>query len=287
MRNHRLFGVVIAVLLGTSFLHQSPSSPQAVRHQAVHHQAVRHRSDQVLVAGSHLGGTDIQLTSAALPADEPAPAALPADTKTTSLALGEGLPVDMLRPVPLGTVDLASAAVPAALQASAAEGDESHNGLLRPAGTRFVKLVYAWMAYEAAHPPRPPRHHRRPPSRLRNRLRNLPRSYTPPRSPRPWWLRPRVPPPAACGPPYVTASRGASTPRTPGTATTAPTNSARRRGTAWGTPVCRRTPHPPSRTVPPSSSRRAAAGASGRGAHASSGCEVRVPATTRMARVTS
>ncbi len=54
MRNHRLFGVVIAVLLGTSFLHQRPSSP----HHAQHHKAA-----------SRLGGAGIRLASATVPAD--------------------------------------------------------------------------------------------------------------------------------------------------------------------------------------------------------------------------
>src|ERR1700721_1940039 len=58
MRNHRLFGVVIAALLGTSFLHQRPSSPD----HAHHHNAV-----------SRLGGAGIQLASSAVPADLIAP----------------------------------------------------------------------------------------------------------------------------------------------------------------------------------------------------------------------
>src|SRR5579863_8044812 len=93
MRNHRLFGVVIAVLLGISFLHQSPSSPQ---------------KDHQQIVGAHLGGTDVQLASAALPVDG----------ETTPLALGEEQPIGLLRPAVtehrLGDVDLASIPVPAA-----------------------------------------------------------------------------------------------------------------------------------------------------------------------------
>ncbi len=54
MRNHRLFGVVIAVLLSTSFLHQRPNAP----HHAQRHNAV-----------PRLGGAGIQLASSAVPAD--------------------------------------------------------------------------------------------------------------------------------------------------------------------------------------------------------------------------
>src|SRR5208282_823522 len=97
MRNYRLFGVVTAVLLGPIALHQPPSSP--------HH-------DHQHLAGTHLGGTGIELASATVPADR----------TLTPLALGEESPV----------------------------------GLLRPAGTRYVKLLYAWVGYEKAHAPPPP-----------------------------------------------------------------------------------------------------------------------------------
>ena len=44
--------------------------------------------------------------------------------------------------------------VPASLSdASTAEGDDTHTGLLRPAGTRYVKLLGVWMQYHAR--PRP------------------------------------------------------------------------------------------------------------------------------------
>ena len=62
MRNYRLFGVVIAVLLGNSFFHQPPSSP--------HH-------DHVQIAGTHFGGPGIELTSARVSdVREPTPLAL-------------------------------------------------------------------------------------------------------------------------------------------------------------------------------------------------------------------
>jgi len=136
MRNHRFFGVVIAVLLGMSFLHQSPSSPHHVQPQ---------------IAGTHLGGTGVELASAALPADD----------TFTPLALGEESPIGLLRPTAaahrLGGIRLASAPVSTGTSpASMAEGDAMHIGLLRPAGTRYVKMLYSWMAYEAAHAPPPP-----------------------------------------------------------------------------------------------------------------------------------
>jgi Transglycosylase-like domain len=142
MRNQRLFGVVIAVLLGTSLLHQSPSAPHAV-------QSARHSNEHQLVVAPHPGGTGIELASAALPAD----------ATSTPLALGEVSPIGLLRPVraqTLGPIQLASATVPVSEPASLAQVDDHHIGLLRPAGTRFVKLVYAWMSYQAAHPPPPP-----------------------------------------------------------------------------------------------------------------------------------
>jgi len=139
MRKYRLFGVVTAVLLGTIVLHQPPSAP--------HH-------DHQQTAGSHLGGTDIELASATLPADR----------ALSPLALGEESPVGLARPVVtqrrLGDVPLARTGSAPAYQAWAAEGDEMHIGLLRPAGTRYVKALYAWVSYEKAHAPPPP-----PPSR--------------------------------------------------------------------------------------------------------------------------
>ena len=73
MRNHRLFGVVIAVLLGTSFLHQRPSSPHH------HHQQV---------TGPHVSGTAMQLASAKLPVAPSHP----------SLAAKAGLSIGLVRP---------------------------------------------------------------------------------------------------------------------------------------------------------------------------------------------
>jgi hypothetical protein len=134
MRNHRLFGVVIAVLLGLSCLHFWPGSP--------------HIDDQAS-AGTHFGGAGIQLASATLTAaHEPSP-----------LALGEESPIGLLQPVGtehrLGDIQLAS--TPALVSpVSGAGGDEIHIGLLRPAGTRYVKLMSAWMAYQEAHTPPPP-----------------------------------------------------------------------------------------------------------------------------------
>jgi hypothetical protein len=135
MRNYRLFGVVIAVLLGSSFLHLPPSSPHH------HHQQI---------AGTHFVGTGIQLTSARVSA-----VAAP-----TPLALGEESPVGLLQPETqstLGALHLASTDVPLSLsQASTAGGGDMHAGLLRPAGTRYVKLLGVWMQYLYDHAPPPP-----------------------------------------------------------------------------------------------------------------------------------
>jgi len=136
MRNHRLFGVVTAVLLGMSFFHLSPSSPHHVHHQ---------------IPGTHLGGTGMQLASATMAADH----------EPTALALGEESPIGLLRPSgtehTLGAIHLVSSPTPSSFsQASLAEGDEMHIGLLRPAGTRYVKLLTAWISYQQAHAPPPP-----------------------------------------------------------------------------------------------------------------------------------
>src|ERR1700722_20311130 len=109
MRNHRLFGVVTAVLLGMGTLHISPSSP--------HH-------DHHRIAGSHLGGAAVQLASATVSAGH----------EPTAVALGELSPIGLLRPAgseyTLGLMQLVSSPKPAAsAQASMAEGDEMHIGL--------------------------------------------------------------------------------------------------------------------------------------------------------------
>jgi hypothetical protein len=133
MRSHRLFGVVIAVLLGSSFLHQRPSSPDHHRHQN---------------AGVHLGGTGVPPASTASPVADP----------YASPAPGEESSIDLLRPGAtqhsLGDVQLASAVVPT--EPSQAQGDAKQTDVLRPAGTRYAKLLYAWESYLKAHEPAPP-----------------------------------------------------------------------------------------------------------------------------------
>ena len=135
MRNHRLFGVVPAVLLGMGLLHSSPSSPHHDHHQ---------------IAGSHLGGTGSQLASATLTADP----------ETTVLALGEESPIGLLRLAwPDRTPDaihLVSAASPSSSSPVSSAADDTPVGLLRPAGTRFVKMLAVWTAYQEAHAPPPP-----------------------------------------------------------------------------------------------------------------------------------
>jgi resuscitation-promoting factor RpfB len=133
MRSHRLFGVGIAVLLGSSFLHQRPSSPDHHRHQS---------------AGVHLGGTGVRLASTASPVADP----------YASPAPGEESSIDLLRPGAtqhsLGAVQLASAVVPT--DPTSTQGDATPVGVLRPAGTRYAKLLYAWESYLKAHEPPPP-----------------------------------------------------------------------------------------------------------------------------------
>src|SRR5579863_10214153 len=128
MRNHRLFGVVIAVLLGTSFLHQRPSAPHHHHH---------------LVSGTHLSGADIQLASAKL-AVAPHP----------SLVTRMEPPIGLLRPTgsefSADLAHLVSAPTPRQHPVAPASAGQSDIGLLRPAGTRYVTQLYAWMAYVSA-----------------------------------------------------------------------------------------------------------------------------------------
>ena len=73
MRNHRLFGVFIAVLLGTSLLLHRPNSLQGHHPQA---------------AGPHIIGSGIQLASATLPAGH----------RDSSPPVGEEPPSHLRRP---------------------------------------------------------------------------------------------------------------------------------------------------------------------------------------------
>ena len=146
MRNHRLFGVVPAVLLGMGLLHSSPSSPHHDHHQ---------------IAGSHLGGATVQLASATVSAGH----------EPTPVALGELSPIGLLRPAgsehALGPIHLVSSPKPApAAQASMAEGDEMHIGLLRPAGTRYVKMLAAWVSFARSADPSHPGSSRSPSCRV-------------------------------------------------------------------------------------------------------------------------
>jgi hypothetical protein len=135
MRSHRLFGVVIAVLLGSSFLHQRPSSPD-------HH---RHHS-----AGVHVPETAARLTSTASPVDDP----------YASSAPGADASILLLQPGAAGhsPAHVQSASLVDPADTSQAEVDPKHIGLLRPAGTRYMTLLYAWESYMKAHgaPSTPP-----------------------------------------------------------------------------------------------------------------------------------
>lgn len=135
MRSHRLFGVVIAVLLGSSFLHQRPSSPD-------HHP---HHS-----AGVHLAGTGARLASTASPVDDPYASSAP-DVESSIDVLQSGTPGHS--PAQVQSALLVDPADP-----SPAESVPRHIGLLRPAGTRYATLLYAWESYMKAHeaPATPP-----------------------------------------------------------------------------------------------------------------------------------
>jgi hypothetical protein len=131
MRKHPLHGVVIAALLGTSFIHQRPSA---------HHP---HPS------GPDIGRTGLRLASAALPGD----------AGNSGLAPGEGPSAALVQPVTdldhLG-IRLAAAAVPADAPLIPVVPGEANNALLRPVRTRYVKELSALFAYEQAHTPPPP-----------------------------------------------------------------------------------------------------------------------------------
>jgi hypothetical protein len=144
------------VLLGTSLLYPRPSSPHG------HHQ----------VAGLHLHGAGLQLTSAALSAD----------SRATLPAAGVGAPVSLLRPVGARYLEAAWAwsayvaahtpaaparpapaqpatyhvATPVAPAAAPTTGEASPTDLRRPVGARYVEAAWAWSAYVAAHTPAAP-----------------------------------------------------------------------------------------------------------------------------------
>jgi Transglycosylase-like domain len=156
MRNHRLFGTFIAVLLGTSLLHPRPSSPQGHHHQ---------------VSGSHISGASVKLASAALPADRRyafptdggAPVGLlrPAGARyleavwAWSAYVAAHAPPPPTRPTPAQPATF-HAATPAAPATQTAADEGSPTDLLRPAGARYLEAVWAWSAYVAAHAPPPP-----------------------------------------------------------------------------------------------------------------------------------
>jgi len=78
-----------------------------------------------------------------------------------SLATEAGLPIGLVRPTGIefsrALAQLVSAPTLHQHPALATPAGESSIGLLRPAGTRYVTQLYAWMAYESAHtPPAPP-----------------------------------------------------------------------------------------------------------------------------------
>ena len=157
MRNHRLFGAFIAVLLGTSLLHPRPSSPHGHQHH---------------VAGRPVRGASLQLASAALAAD----------ARYTLPVTGIGAPVGLLRPVGARYLEAFWAwsqyvaahtpppppvrptpAQPATFRTTppvppatrAAAGGASTDGLRRPVGTRYLEAYWAWSQYVAAHTPPP------------------------------------------------------------------------------------------------------------------------------------
>jgi len=119
MRKHRLYGVVIAVLLGTSLLHPRPSS-----HQEQHR---RH------VAGTDLGRTGIRLASATV------------STKSSHVGVSWPAGAD---PGGLG-VRLASAAVSASASMTGS-ATPSNTRPLRPSRARFMTALISLVTYERA-----------------------------------------------------------------------------------------------------------------------------------------
>jgi hypothetical protein len=154
MRNHRLFGVGIAVLLGTSLLDPQSSSAQEHHHQA---------------AGTPLRGAGVRLASAAFPADH----------RPSSLVTGDDTHIGVLRPAgtryleaawawasyvsahtpaktpaaPAPAVAATYSVAPAATATQPSTGDDTHIGVLRPAGTRYLQAAWAWASYVSAHTP--------------------------------------------------------------------------------------------------------------------------------------
>jgi hypothetical protein len=147
------------VLLGTSLLYPRPSSPQGHHHE---------------VAGLHVSGASMQLTSAALPADR----------RDVLPATGVGAPVGLLRPfaaryleaswawsayvaahpppppparptpVQPATYHVAPAAAPST---GPPVGQEPPRELRRPFAARYLEAAWAWSEYVVAHAPPPPR----------------------------------------------------------------------------------------------------------------------------------
>ena len=231
MRNHRLFGVVIAVLLGTAFC----TNRRVLLTMTIN------RSPDPLRWARH------QLTSAECPAIQVAPLALGEEHLSACCARRaptHSAPSTWRRPT----------CSPAGLDG---RRRRTHIGLLRPAGTRYVKCRRLDGVPARPRTPAPARPLRRSWSIPASRHVVATARWRPSH-------RATVPPAAACGPSCASASPAATTPTTPATATTAPTSSpgdvARTRVPGPARPARRR----PSRTRPPRRSRPAAAGASGR-----------------------
>jgi hypothetical protein len=151
MRNHRLFGVVIAVLLSSSLLHARPSAA---------------RQHHLPAPATTLGRDGIQLASATLPVHSPVVPVSPGAVTRISLWWlsrdGLGPSADRLvssplaLPAPAGPAPPSPATAAAGSAGAAPAPSDSNIGLLRPAGTRYVRALLAWEAYMLDHPPAPP-----------------------------------------------------------------------------------------------------------------------------------
>ena len=196
MRNHRLFGVVIAVLLGTSFLHQRRVLLSFITISTSNQNNQQNQNSPV--AGNRLGG-----------------AAHPSWRRRRRRRSPEW------RPTP---------AIPA--------GEASRSDVLNPARAAVHGGgAGRWVDARTRPHDSPPRRRRR--SSPCRQVAPTPKAAPAPSSRRPhprWspprWRPPPRPRPAASGPACGSASRAGTTPTTPGTATTAPTNSVWRRGRA-------------------------------------------------------
>jgi hypothetical protein len=135
MRKHRIYGVVIAVLLGTSLLHQRPSS---------HHQQHRRHVAGTGISRTGIGRTGIGRTGIRLAS---------ATVSPTSPHIGHLWPAG----ADLGRIAVRLAAATTSATGSATgQAQGSYADLLRPGRARYMEALLALNAFYEAHPPPPP-----------------------------------------------------------------------------------------------------------------------------------